>query len=67
PEDSSKTQFTQQAAISAGSLVSTWSNILEDFSLKRFQQNAAVGRAGFTKVLERFVVMAEAQQQTNNV
>ncbi|KAI8369931.1 MSF1-domain-containing protein [Blakeslea trispora] len=67
PEDSSKTQFTQQAAISAGSLVSTWSNTLEDFSLKRFQQNAAVGRAGFTKVLERFVVMAEAQQQSNNV
>ncbi|KAI8075444.1 PRELI-like family-domain-containing protein [Gilbertella persicaria] len=65
PEDNNKTQFTQQAAISAGSLVSTWSNVLEEFSLRRFQQNAAVGRAGFNKVLERFVVMAEAQQSNN--
>ncbi|KAI9499228.1 PRELI-like family-domain-containing protein [Zychaea mexicana] len=63
PEDPLKTKFTQQAAISAGSLVSRWGNLLEDFTLKRFQQNAATGREGFSKVLERFVVMAEAGQQ----
>ncbi|KAI8384629.1 PRELI-like family-domain-containing protein [Radiomyces spectabilis] len=61
PEHKQKTQFTQQAAITAGSLVSRWGNVIEEFSLKRFQQNAAVGREGFNKVLERFVVMAEAQ------
>ncbi|KAI9278663.1 PRELI-like family-domain-containing protein [Phascolomyces articulosus] len=63
PEDSTKTQFTQQAAISAGSSVVRWGNLLEDFTLKRFQQNAATGREGFHKVLERFVVMAEAGHQ----
>ncbi|KAI8980919.1 PRELI-like family-domain-containing protein [Pilobolus umbonatus] len=61
PEDRLKTQFTQQAAISAGSIVSRWSNVLEEFSLNRFKQNADIGRDGFAKVLERFVVMAEAQ------
>jgi hypothetical protein len=61
-----RTQFTQQAAIKAGSLVSGWSNVLEEFSLRRFKQNADVGRAGFNKVLERFVVMAEAQQTTKS-
>ncbi|KAI8140536.1 protein MSF1 [Fennellomyces sp. T-0311] len=70
PEDPSRTQFTQQATISAGSLMSRWASVLEDFSIKRFQQNAAVGREGFSKVLERFVVMAEAskeqQQKSNN-
>lgn len=66
PEDQAKTQFTQQAAIKAGSLVSTWSNVLEEFSLRRFKQNADVGRAGFNKVLERFVVMAEAAKEANN-
>lgn len=57
-----RTQFTQQAAISAGSLVSGWSNVLEEFSLRRFKQNADVGRDGFNKVLEKFVVMAEAKE-----
>lgn len=45
-----RTLFTQQAAFSAGSMVSRWANTVEDFSLKRFQQNAAVGREGFSKV-----------------
>ncbi|CDS05727.1 YDR185Cp-like protein [Lichtheimia hyalospora FSU 10163] len=66
PHDKQKTQFTQQAAISAGSIVSRWANVIEDFSLKRFQQNAAVGREGFSKVLERFVVMAEASPTNGN-
>ncbi|KAI9314601.1 protein MSF1 [Dichotomocladium elegans] len=50
PLDKAKTHFTQQATISAGSIMSRWANVVEDFSLKRFQQNAAVGREGFTKV-----------------
>lgn len=50
-----RTLFTQQATISAGSLVvAGWSSMLEEFSLRRFQQNADFGRIGFTKVLERF-------------
>ncbi|KAI8987955.1 MSF1-domain-containing protein [Mycotypha africana] len=54
PEDTTTTQFSQQATISAGkSLVSGWSNVLEEFSVRRFQQNADVGKIGFTKVLER--------------
>ncbi|KAI8883234.1 protein MSF1 [Backusella circina FSU 941] len=64
PEDRNKTQFTQQAAISAGSYVSRWGSLLEDFSLRRFQQNAEVGREGFNKVLERFV--ARTREQTQN-
>lgn len=51
-----RTQFTQQAAISAGSIVSRWANVIEDFSLKRFQQNAAVGREGFSKVKQNFLL-----------
>ncbi|KAI9259916.1 PRELI-like family-domain-containing protein [Sporodiniella umbellata] len=58
PTDKTKTLFTQQASISAGSLVSGWSNqLLEEVSLRRFQQNADIGRIGFNKVLERFVGM----------
>jgi hypothetical protein len=36
---------------------------LEEFSLKRFKQNAAVGREGFNKVLERFAKMTEEAAQ----
>ncbi|OAD79525.1 hypothetical protein PHYBLDRAFT_107019 [Phycomyces blakesleeanus NRRL 1555(-)] len=61
PEDKKQTQMSQQATVSAGSLLSRWSNMVEDFSLNRFKHNAAVGREGFCKVLERFVVMAEPQ------
>ncbi|CAO3624075.1 unnamed protein product [Cunninghamella blakesleeana] len=67
PQEKNKTQFSQQAAISTGSMMSRWgSGLIEDFSLKRFQQNAAVGREGFLKVLERFVVMAEAAESKQN-
>ncbi|ORE11858.1 hypothetical protein BCV72DRAFT_196835 [Rhizopus microsporus var. microsporus] len=65
PEDPGKTQFTQQATMTAGSLLSRWENLIEDFSLKRFQQNAQVGREGFLHVLERFVHMTEASSTTN--
>lgn len=59
----SRTQFTQQATMSVGSFLSRWESTIEDFSIKRFQQNAQVGREGFLNVLERFVVMAEAAKQ----
>lgn len=58
-----RTQFTQQATMSVGSFLSRWESTIEDFSIKRFQQNAQVGREGFLNVLERFVVMAEAAKQ----
>ncbi|KAI8099263.1 PRELI-like family-domain-containing protein [Halteromyces radiatus] len=64
PEDINRTQFSQQAAITAGSALSRWGNMLEDFSLKRFTENASIGREGFTQVLERFVVMAEAKESS---
>ncbi|KAI8381351.1 PRELI-like family-domain-containing protein [Radiomyces spectabilis] len=60
PEDKQRTQFTQQAQITAGTTLHRWANMVEDVSLKRFQQNALVGKEGFNKVLERFVVMSEA-------
>ncbi|KAI9304146.1 PRELI-like family-domain-containing protein [Cunninghamella echinulata] len=66
PEDKNRTQFTQQAAITAGSSISRWGSLLEDFSLKRFTENASIGREGFAKVLERFVVMAEAQKSSSS-
>ncbi|KAI9480872.1 MAG: PRELI-like family-domain-containing protein [Benjaminiella poitrasii] len=66
PENSEKTQFTQQATLTVGSFLKRWENIIEDFSLKRFQQNAQSGREGFLNVLEKFVVMAEAAKQGPN-
>jgi hypothetical protein len=60
PTEPGKTQFTQQAAISAGTNLARWSSLVEDFSAKRFQQNADIGREGFNQVLQRFVVRAEA-------
>jgi hypothetical protein len=49
--------------MTVGSFLSRWESTIEDFSIKRFQQNAQVGREGFLNVLERFVVMAEAAKQ----
>ncbi|KAI7867419.1 protein MSF1 [Spinellus fusiger] len=62
PDHREQTQMSQQATVSAGCLLSRWSNTVEDFCLNRFKQNAAVGREGFIKVLERFVAMAESGQ-----
>ncbi|KAG1591751.1 hypothetical protein G6F48_003094 [Rhizopus delemar] len=65
PEDSGKTQFTQQATMSVGSLLSRWENLIEDFSIKRFQQNAQVGREGFLHVLERFMAAKQGSSTAN--
>jgi hypothetical protein len=66
PTEPSKTQFTQQAAISAGTKLSRWSSLVEDFSANRFSQNAATGREGFNEVLQRFVVRAEGSSQSQS-
>lgn len=58
-----KTLFSQQATISAGSAVSRMASMIEDWSVQRFQQNALIGRDAFAKVLERFVVLAEAKEE----
>ncbi|KAG0293432.1 hypothetical protein BGZ98_002180, partial [Dissophora globulifera] len=54
PQDSSSTLFSQEAQIVAGSALSRFSSYVEDFCLTRFRDNAAVGRAGFETVLEKF-------------
>jgi hypothetical protein len=53
--------------MTVGSFLSRWESTIEDFSIKRFQQNAQVGREGFLHVLESFYVMAEAAKQGTNV
>lgn len=63
-DKSYRTVFTQSAAITAGSTLSRMAGYIEDFSVKRFQQNAAVGRQGFQMVLERFAIMAEGSTET---
>ncbi|KAG2171273.1 hypothetical protein NQZ79_g5590 [Umbelopsis isabellina] len=64
PTCSDKTTFTQQATISAGTTVSRMAGMIEDWSVQRFQQNAVIGREGFAKVLEKFVVLAEAKENS---
>ncbi|KAG0006095.1 hypothetical protein BGZ80_011038 [Entomortierella chlamydospora] len=54
PQDKSSTLFKQEAQITAGSALSRFSSYIEDFCLTRFRDNAAVGRAGFEMVLEKF-------------
>ncbi|KAF9352650.1 hypothetical protein BGX26_009570 [Mortierella sp. AD094] len=54
PQDKSSTLFKQEAQITAGSALSRFSSYIEDFCLTRFRDNAAVGRAGFELVLEKF-------------
>ncbi|KAI8602193.1 PRELI-like family-domain-containing protein [Dissophora ornata] len=54
PQDGSSTLFIQEAQIAAGSALSRFSSYVEDFCLTRFRDNAAVGRAGFETVLEKF-------------
>ncbi|KAJ2962646.1 hypothetical protein NQZ79_g2287 [Umbelopsis isabellina] len=66
PIEPSKTQFTQQAAISAGTKLSRWASLVEDFSANRFSQNAATGREGFNEVLQRFVIRAEGSSQNQS-
>ncbi|CAO3691859.1 unnamed protein product [Umbelopsis ramanniana] len=63
PTSPEKTLFSQQATISAGSAVSRMASMIEDWSVQRFQQNALIGRDAFAKVLERFVVLAEAKEE----
>ncbi|KAK9722382.1 Phospholipid metabolism protein [Basidiobolus ranarum] len=50
PNDSSKTLLTQEAQFTA---LTRFSSYVEDFCVKRFRDNAAVGRQGFEMVLNR--------------
>jgi ABC-type enterochelin transport system substrate-binding protein len=47
-----KTIFLQEAKIAAFGAISRFAHYVEDFSVKRFCENATVGRMGFEKVLE---------------
>ncbi|KAI8977510.1 PRELI-like family-domain-containing protein [Mycotypha africana] len=60
PEHAGKTQFTSQASVRVGGFLSKWENYIEDFSIKRFQQNAQNGKEGFLRVLEKFVATTAA-------
>jgi len=53
PENPSETLFEQEATVTAGGAMSRVAGYVEEFSLKRFHQNAAIGRMGFEQVLER--------------
>ncbi|OZJ05469.1 hypothetical protein BZG36_01605 [Bifiguratus adelaidae] len=63
PDQPDKTLFSQTAAISAGSTLRGMASMVEDFSVKRFKENAVIGREGFMNVLERFSVLTEASEQ----
>ncbi|KAI8583494.1 hypothetical protein K450DRAFT_221471 [Umbelopsis ramanniana AG] len=52
--------YTQHPTIPEKTL---FSHMIEDWSVQRFQQNALLGREAFSKVLERFVVLAEAKEE----
>jgi hypothetical protein len=61
---SDKTAFTQRAEITA--LCGGWQKIknsIEQFSVERFQQNAAKGKEGFEMVLERARQVFQEQRE----
>ncbi|BFZ54622.1 Phospholipid metabolism protein [Savitreella phatthalungensis] len=63
-----RTRFTQDAKITAYGALSRWANnMMEDFTIDRFKQNAARGRAGFESVLEHLHqgVFERATQKTS--
>lgn len=49
------TLFKQEASIHTFGLFSSLAGYLEEFSLKRFGENAAIGKRGFEQVLERLI------------
>ncbi|KAI9164303.1 Phospholipid metabolism protein [Blastocladiella emersonii ATCC 22665] len=53
PKDASRTSFVQEAAVSAS--MSRFSSYLEDALIKRFKDNAHIGRQALNSVLERIV------------
>lgn len=59
-----KTEFTQRAEITA--LCGGWQKIknsIEQFTVERFQQNAAKGKEGFEMVLERARQVFQEQRE----
>ncbi|ORY06733.1 MSF1-domain-containing protein [Basidiobolus meristosporus CBS 931.73] len=57
PTDSTKTLLTQEAQFTA---LTRFSSYVEDFCVKRFRDNAAVGREGFESVLNRLFAGKQA-------
>jgi hypothetical protein len=61
-----QTVFRQDAKITAyGALSRFANNMMEDFTIDRFKQNAARGRAGFESVLERFKQRPQVSMTSN--
>ncbi|KAJ1972530.1 Phospholipid metabolism protein [Dimargaris xerosporica] len=58
PDNLSRTLFDQSAAITAFGMISRVSSYIEDFSVKRFKDNAQTGKKAFEQVLERIVQSA---------
>jgi len=55
PENQNQTQFIQSATLNANGLMSRFSSLVEDQSLKIFKNNAHIGKLGFEQVLERIL------------
>ncbi|KAI8870321.1 MSF1-domain-containing protein [Ramicandelaber brevisporus] len=58
-----RTLFTQNAQITAFGAISRFSNLIEDFCVTRFRDNAAIGKLGLEQVIERIT----AARQTANL
>ncbi|KAK9475308.1 PRELI-like family-domain-containing protein [Dipodascopsis tothii] len=61
PESATRTLFHQEATIEAFASFQKVCNKIEDWSLERFRQNAALGRAGFESVLQKLNLERAAQ------
>jgi len=53
--DASQTLFYQEAKITAFGALQKFAEYVEDISLKRFGENAAMGKRGFEQVLDRLI------------
>lgn len=51
PREPHKTMFAQDAKITAKATFKRLSNMIEDWTIERFGQNAKIGREGFEGVL----------------
>ncbi|KAJ1660239.1 Phospholipid metabolism protein [Dispira simplex] len=54
-ENLSHTVFQQSATITAFNMISKVSGYIEDFSVKRFKENASIGKSALEQVMERLV------------
>jgi len=54
-EENGTTEFRQEAKIMACGAISRFAGYLEEFSVKKFGENAATGRRGLEQVLDRLI------------